>query len=181
MRALLGLCALAACEREATTAARGRVLVEDERPAPIEVVGVSALDFRCDSVAPADAVTTALGAVTAVEAQMSPPPGVPRTCAYQSTDPARAGLWSFDIDCREGALAAGEALMVELASKEGAQPIRIGRSGIDAAGSVLLFVDDDAPCYVRVLGPDAERRAALARIVSERPEPRTAPGKVRYR
>jgi hypothetical protein len=45
---------------------------------------------------------------------------------------------------------------------------------------VLLFLDDDAPCYVRVIGPGADRRLALARLVAGRLERRTAPGKVSF-
>jgi hypothetical protein len=181
-RALAALAVLAACERSGGPTEKAGVLVEDDRRAPVDVVGVSPLDFRCDSVAPLDAVSAALGVrVVETDAAMPPAAGVPRTCVFTAEDPAAPHSWSFDIDCRERALATGEALMVELASRDGSQPVLVGRSGIDAADSALLFIDDDAPCYVRVLGPDAARRTALARVIAERLAPRTAPGKVSYR
>lgn len=176
------LLALVGCEKVNREPPAGGVLVEDDRPAPVDVIGVSPLDFRCDSVAPLDAVRGALGvAVEETDPQMTPAAGVPKTCVFESRDAAAPGVWSFDIDCRERALKTGEGLMVELAARPDAQPVLVGRSGIDAANSVLLFIDDDAACYVRVLGPDATRRAALARVIAERLAPRTAPGKVSYR
>jgi hypothetical protein len=42
----------------------------------------------------------------------------------------------------------------------------VGRKALDHHGQGLLFLDDDAPCYVRVVGPDAERRLALAQLVA---------------
>jgi hypothetical protein len=38
-----------------------------------------------------------------------------------------------------------------------------------------LFIDDDAPCYVRVVGPEADRRMALARHLVSALTPATAP------
>lgn len=51
---------------------------------------------------------------------------------------------------------------------EAAHPVPIGARGLDHHGQGLLFIDDDAPCYVRVVGPDADRRLALARLVVSR-------------
>ena len=30
----------------------------------------------------------------------------------------------------------------------------------------LIFIDDDTPCYVRVVGPSAAQRLALAKLIS---------------
>ncbi|MBX3160745.1 MAG: hypothetical protein KF773_32565 [Deltaproteobacteria bacterium] len=49
----------------------------------------------------------------------------------------------------------------------GAFDVQVGQKGIDVLGQGLLFVDDDAPCLVRVLGPDAARRLELAKLVAK--------------
>jgi hypothetical protein len=51
---------------------------------------------------------------------------------------------------------------------EGAHDVAVGRRGLDALGQGLIFIDDDAPCYVRVVGPDAAKRLALAQHVATR-------------
>ncbi|MFN0253182.1 MAG: hypothetical protein ACKV2T_40285, partial [Kofleriaceae bacterium] len=45
---------------------------------------------------------------------------------------------------------------------EEASAVQVGAKGLDHHGQGLLFIDDDAPCYIRVVGPDKERRLALA-------------------
>ena len=49
----------------------------------------------------------------------------------------------------------------------GAVDVEVGAKGLDHHGQGLLFIDDDAPCYVRVVGPDAQRRLALARAIAK--------------
>lgn len=157
------------------------VLVEDDRPAPAHVLGVSPLDFRCVMVAPLDEVSAALGVpVKPVSAAFQPPAGTPPPCNYQSTAADKPGAWTFDIDCRDRALDDGAHLMANFATAPGATPVRVGRSGIDHHGVQLLFIDDDAPCYVRVMGPGEAQRLALARLIADRLDPRTAPGRVTY-
>ncbi len=56
-----------------------------------------------------------------------------------------------------------------------ARPVDVGARGLDHHGQGLLFIDDDAPCYVRVGGPDGERRLALARPLVTARKPATAP------
>jgi hypothetical protein len=58
---------------------------------------------------------------------------------------------------------------------EMAREVEVGARGLDHHGQGLLFVDDDAPCYVRINGPDADRRLALARHLATALTPRTAP------
>jgi hypothetical protein len=58
---------------------------------------------------------------------------------------------------------------------EDAHEVQVGARGLDHHGQGLLFIDDDAPCYVRVVGPDADRRLALARHVASRLELANAP------
>jgi hypothetical protein len=65
---------------------------------------------------------------------------------------------------------------------EAAREVPVGAKGLDHHGQGLLFIDDDAPCYVRVVGPDADRRLALAQhivqaltLANAPMEPRAAP------
>src|SRR5688572_885372 len=50
---------------------------------------------------------------------------------------------------------------------EEASSVDVGAKGLDHHGQGLLFIDDDAPCYVRIVGPDRERRLALAKLVAK--------------
>ncbi len=161
---------------------RSTLLVEDETAAPVQLIGVSPLDFRCDLVVNLQSVAGALGRPVEMEASgFTPPAGVPKPCQYVSTAADRPGLWSFDLDCRERALDTGAQLMAEFAVDPGARPVLVGRSGIDHHGVQLLFVDDDAPCYVRVMGPGEAERLALARLVADGLVRSNAPGRVVFR
>lgn len=74
-----------------------------------------------------------------------------------------------------GGGAAGNAPDKPRARPELARQIDVGARGLDHHGQGLLFIDDDAPCYVRVVGPDGERRLALARHLAAALKPATAP------
>ena len=50
---------------------------------------------------------------------------------------------------------------------EDATVVQVGARGLDHHGQGLLFIDDDAPCYVRIVGPDSARRLALAQLVAK--------------
>lgn len=50
---------------------------------------------------------------------------------------------------------------------EEASTVDVGAKALDHHGQGLIFIDDDAPCYVRVVGPDRERRLALAKLVAK--------------
>ncbi|MGE0396334.1 MAG: hypothetical protein AB7T06_06415 [Kofleriaceae bacterium] len=50
---------------------------------------------------------------------------------------------------------------------EEASAVQVGAKGLDHHGQGLLFIDDDAPCYVRIVGPDKERRLALAQLIAK--------------
>jgi hypothetical protein len=45
--------------------------------------------------------------------------------------------------------------------------VEVGAKAIDHNDKGLLFIDDDAPCYVRVIGNDATRRLALAQHIAK--------------
>jgi hypothetical protein len=53
------------------------------------------------------------------------------------------------------------------AAPSGASDVQVGLKAVDVLGQGLLFIDDDAPCLVRILGPDAARRLELARLVAK--------------
>jgi len=121
--------------------------------------------------------------------------------------------WFFDIDCRDRALELADALFEQYRTgtaadieayaaardagitltrdggpppkaPEEARDVEVGAKGLDHHGQGLIFVDDDTPCYVRVVGPDAARRLSLARMLAKNltlekapMTPRAAPAK----
>jgi hypothetical protein len=124
-----------------------------------------------------------------------PPRGVPAPCSYQVTMPAVMEYWTYDFDCRDGMKQRSDALFAQYkrtsaelieaynaAADAGIKPtdsgvvtkapedaveVQVGAKALDHHGQGLLFVDDDAPCYVRVVGPDAPRRLELAKAVAK--------------
>lgn len=50
---------------------------------------------------------------------------------------------------------------------EAAAEVAVGAKGLDHHGQGLIFIDDDAPCYVRVVGPDGVRRLELAKLIAK--------------
>jgi hypothetical protein len=50
---------------------------------------------------------------------------------------------------------------------EPASDVQVGSKGLDHHGQGLIFIDDDAPCYVRVVGPDAGHRFELAKMLAK--------------
>lgn len=53
--------------------------------------------------------------------------------------------------------------------------VDVGERGLDHQGQGLMFIDDDALCYVRVGGPDAAGRLALAKAIAAALHPANAP------
>jgi hypothetical protein len=62
---------------------------------------------------------------------------------------------------------AGSDAGVELHPPSPAVAVAVGAKGLDHHGQGLLFIDDDAPCYVRVVGKDAARRLELAKLIAK--------------
>ncbi|HEU4731800.1 MAG TPA: hypothetical protein VFT22_28080 [Kofleriaceae bacterium] len=50
---------------------------------------------------------------------------------------------------------------------EPAVDVPVGAKALDHHGRGLIFIDDDAPCYVRVVGKDAARRLELAKLLAK--------------
>jgi hypothetical protein len=87
-------------------------------------------------------------------------------------------MFSFDLDCRDSARQVAADLMKQYtanAGDAGVEKVAIGKRGLDHHGVALIFIDDDTPCHVRVLGPDAEIRKALGGLVAKRLTKKTAP------
>jgi hypothetical protein len=131
-----------------------------------------------------------------LENAISPPKGVPQPCNYEVTMQSTMEYWTYDIDCRDhykeradklfeqykrtsgelvqqydqmsdaGLVKPTDAGLV-IKRPEDAVEVQVGAKALDHHGQGLLFIDDDAPCYVRVIGPDASRRLALAQMVAK--------------
>lgn len=173
-----------------------------EQGGGVQLVGIDPDRWTCDQVATKDAVEQAVGGhVKEVEGSLAPPRGTPRPCAYL-LDVAVPEAWTFDLDCRPGALRTAETLFKQYTEYNealiaayadagpdelkddagvvhvapgGPTPVAVGTKALDHNGQALLFVDDDTPCYGRVVGPDAARRLALAQLVAKNLRPATAP------
>lgn len=104
--------------------------------------------------------------------------------------------WTFDFDCRDNYKQTADALFAQY-TKQNAElvaqfdamadagalkpndagtpmtrpgessEVSVGAKALDHHGQGLLFIDDDAPCYVRVVGPDTEKRLALANLIAK--------------
>jgi hypothetical protein len=56
---------------------------------------------------------------------------------------------------------------IAIHAPEVSSEVAVGAKGLDHHGQGLIFIDDDAPCYVRVVGPDSARRLELAKLVAK--------------
>jgi len=131
-----------------------------------------------------------------LESALSPPKGVPQPCNYEVVMQSVLEYWTYDIDCRDNMKQRADALFAQYKRTSGelvaqydqmsdaglvkptdagivikrpddAAEVEVGAKALDHHGQGLLFIDDDAPCYVRVIGPDAPRRLELAKLVAK--------------
>jgi len=160
------------------------------------LAGVYPDKWRCDSVATLDVLGQLLGGtVKPVDSAAPVEPGLPHPCVYE-VQAQELERWMFDADCRDGMKRRADALFVQyrelsreaieqynarseahptkardagvaLHPPEPAVDVAVGAKGLDYRGQGLLFIDDDAPCYVRVIGGDAARRLELAKLVAK--------------
>ena len=162
---------------------------------PRQLVGVYPENWRCDSIATLEVLGPLLGGTAKqLDSAMDVPRGVPHPCSYEILTP-EPEVWTFDVDCRDGMKQRADALFDQYkalsrdaieqyrghapaASKlrdggpeprapEPAVEVAVGAKGLDHRGQGLIFIDDDAPCYVRVVGKDAARRLELARLIAK--------------
>jgi hypothetical protein len=186
---MLVLVVLAGCKDDSGGAADPKAIAT-----PRPLAGVYPEKWQCDSVAALGALAEVLGGpVKSIDAAISVPRGVPRPCNYelQAREPE---YWTFDIDCRDGMKQRADALFAQYRASsidavarygqlearagrsgdagvptrapEPAVEVAVGAKGLDHHGQALIFIDDDAPCYVRVTGKDAARRLALAKLIA---------------
>lgn len=162
-----------------------------------QLAGVLPSQFRCASIASPDALAQVLGATpTQIESAMSTPNGVPAPCLYELSRDGALEQWQFDFDCRDTMKTTADALF-EQYKKQNAEKIAlwdqqsdagvfkpndagidhhrpgdsaevpVGAKALDHHGIGLIFIDDDAPCYVRVTGKDGARRLELAKLIAK--------------
>jgi hypothetical protein len=163
---------------------------------PRALAGVYPEQWRCESVATLDALGQLLGGtVRQIDSAISVQRGLPHPCNYElQAQPLE--YWTFDVDCRDGMKQRADGLFaqykvqsqelieqwnakadagaikpndsgVDQHAPEPAVEVAVGAKGLDHRGQGLLFIDDDAPCYVRVVGKDASRRLELAKLLAK--------------
>ena len=170
----------------------------------IKLWGIDPTDWTCDQIATPATMSEVLGGPTrAVDSPMGTAAGTPKPCTFVFEGGPSPEAWSFDLDCRPRALETAEKLFADYAAqnlayieafdaqtggkvvktdagvelKSVAPPVdvAVGKKGLDHHGMQVLFIDDDAPCYVRVSGPDAARRLAVAELVARKLTAQNAP------
>ena len=164
--------------------------------APRKLAGVYPEKWTCESVASLDALGQILGGtVKPIDSPINVPHGLPHPCNYE-VQVREPEYWTFDVDCRDGMKQRADALFaqyqatshelvqqydtlsdagalkpndsgVAVVPPEEAVDVAVGAKGLDHHGRGLVFIDDDAPCYVRVVGKDAARRLELAKLVAK--------------
>lgn len=187
----VGLAALLACSAHITACSSSK---GDDSPAAKSTSrahsnpGVTPEYFECDSLLTAGEIAKLVdGSVEQVASAFESPTGVAEPCAYLHTiipEGGDAGVrheaWSYDIDCRDDAINDAKTMMTqwaEGAGDGGSYKVDVGRGGLDHGGGGIVFIDDDTPCHVRVIGPQNDKRLAIARVLAKRLTTETAPMK----
>jgi len=165
-------------------------------PAAGQLAGVWPQSFECGSIASPAALGQLLGgAVRQTDNPMTMPKGVAKPCVYELLRDNTLEQWQFDFDCRESYKTTFDKLVEQYRQQNlemiaewdhradaglfkpndaGIEYIRpgeptevtVGKKALDHRGVALIFLDDDAPCYVRIAGKDAARRLELAKLVA---------------
>jgi hypothetical protein len=192
-RWLFLLVVLGSCDRGSSAAHEGSAGAGSAR----QLAGVYPESFKCASILTDDAVGQLLGGTAhPLDSAMRPPKGIAYPCNYQVSSDGSMEYWTFDFDCRDGMKRRADALFAQYKSgstdmvdqynamsdagqlkptdagiaihaPSPATEVDVGAKGLDHHGQGLIFIDDDAPCYVRVVGPDAQRRLVLARAIAK--------------
>ncbi len=161
-----------------------------------KLAGVYPERFVCESIATLEVIGQVLGGTArATDTAISTQPGVPRPCNYEIQTASGPEYWFYDIDCRDNYKQTADALFAQYAqisadmvqqynkladagikpndagivfrAPESAAEVAVGAKGLDHRGQGLIFIDDDAPCYVRVVGPDPIRRLDFAKLLAK--------------
>lgn len=137
------------------------------------------------------------GVVKQVDNPVQMPKGLASPCKYEVVlEDKSVELWSFDFDCRDNYKTTADALFEQytqrnndliaewnklsdagaikpndagIVNKAPGAPteVQVGAKGLDHHGNSLLFIDDDAPCYVRISGIDEARRLELGKLLAK--------------
>jgi hypothetical protein len=193
-RSLLFLLAAAgACKTETSSSAPPQ---EKTGESTARLAGVWPQQFQCGSIAATTALTQVLGGeVKQTESPMTMPKGIAPPCTYEVMRDNALEQWQFDFDCRDNYKTSFDKLVEQYRSQNNAMiadwnqkadagvfkpndagitynrpgdptEVAVGLKALDHHGVALIFLDDDAPCYVRVDGKDAARRLVLAKLVA---------------
>lgn len=180
-----------ACKSESASPKEKQV-----EPEITQLAGVWPDKFACSSVVTdADLQGVLGGTVKQIDNPVQMPKGLAHPCKYEVSGTV-AELWSFDFDCRDNYKTTADALFAQYREKNaeliaewnkqsdagmikpndagivnkapGAPTeVQVGLKGLDHHGNSLLFIDDDAPCYVRISGIDEARRLELAKLLAK--------------
>jgi hypothetical protein len=174
----------------------------DEATEPTgRLIGVDPERWGCELVLTQAQVGEVLGGpVRQVDSTLGVPVGVAKPCNYVLNLPTAVETWTVDFDCRTNAIATADTMIQQYAAQNAqllaavadasveeltddagvvhapsaATQVEVGKRALDS-GQAIVFVDDDAPCYGRVAGPDPARRLTLARLAAAKLSPATAP------
>jgi hypothetical protein len=190
---VLVLGGLAGCKNDGSAATTEKA----KETEPKKLAGVYPEKFQCDSILKLDQVGQLLGGMPhELESASAVPRGIAHPCNYEVTVNGAAEYWTFDFDCRDGAKQRADKLFEQyktgssdnieqydaiadaggvkandagtsIARPDPAVEVDVGAKGLDHHGQGLIFVDDDAPCYVRIVGPDAARRLTFAQAIAK--------------
>jgi hypothetical protein len=193
---LLPLAALTfsvACSSESGGGKKQQKAAEPER----KLAGVFPDRFKCDSIVKIDELKQMLGAVDIqpTDNPVTTTRGLAPPCEYRVTTQTEMQGWTYDFDCRDNFKQTAEALFAQYKQQnadmqhqfdvvadagikatdagvaikrvDDAAEVAVGAKGLDHHGQAIIFIDDDAPCYVRVFGPDAGLRLDLAKLIAK--------------
>lgn len=156
-----------------------------EGEASVGFYGVDPSIFNCETLGSLGDISKAVGGeVVRMEPMFDPPTGTPAPCDYRQLGaetevldgaPAPAQrMWSIRYDCRESYVPITTKEMEHLVS-EGATRVNVGKWGVEDRDARLIFIDDDAPCTVTVVGPGSAERIAIGNVVGRKLTLKTAP------
>lgn len=162
-----------------------------------QLAGVWPQSFQCSSIAAPAAIGQLLGGdARQTENPTSMPKGVAAPCIYEVLRGTAVEQWQFDFDCRDSYQKTYDTLVAQYRQQNLAMiadwdhkadaglfkpndagieyhrpgdpvEVAVGLKALDHHGHAVIFIDDDAPCYVRVAGKDAARRLELAKLVAK--------------
>jgi hypothetical protein len=190
----LALALVGACKTEPAPPDRSP---HNGREPTAKLAGVWPQSFQCASIAPPAVLAELLGGeAKPTDNPVSVTKGLAPPCKYEVMRDGALDQWQFDFDCRDNMKTTADALFEQYrkqntemvaewnykadaglfkpndAGVEYHRPgdpieVAVGAKGLDHRGQALIFIDDDAPCYVRVAGKDSARRLELAKLIAK--------------